>query len=334
MSKHTTLGFALAACIAAAAPSAFAQDAKAAEILAKTRKALGGAKLDALKTLAVEATAQRNMGQMQMSADVEMLLELPDKYVKSESSRGGMVNMSMNTGFNGDKAILPANATTSPGGMTVIRMGPGGQIQGDGPKLTDEQKAELNKTSVRAARTDISRFMLGWFGIAHPSLQATYTYAGEAESPDGKAHVIDVKDADGFEARLFVDQNNYLPLMVTYKSRQARFMTSSRTAATGQGTATTHGAPQVQTRPAPTQMSEEERKKAEQDTGFKFQRDLAESPMVEHSIFFDDWREVGGITFPHVMRRAAGGETSEEWTISKVKLNAKIDPKKFAADTK
>ena len=28
-------------------------------------------------------------------------------------------------------------------------------------------------------------------------------------------------------------------------------------------------------------------------------------------------------------RRAIGGTTSEEWTINKVKVNAKIDPKKF-----
>ena len=40
--------------------------------------------------------------------------------------------------------------------------------------------------------------MLGWFAAAHPSLSVEYTYAGEAESPDGKADVIDVKNADGF----------------------------------------------------------------------------------------------------------------------------------------
>ena len=42
---------------------------------------------------------------------------------------------------------------------------------------------------LRSARADISRLMLGWFAAAHPSLDAQYTYAGEAESPDGKADV-------------------------------------------------------------------------------------------------------------------------------------------------
>ncbi|MEO5894210.1 MAG: hypothetical protein ABIS06_00735 [Vicinamibacterales bacterium] len=40
-----------------------------------------------------------------------------------------------------------------------------------------------------------------------------------------------------------------------------------------------------------------------------------ESPMVEFSYFFEDWRETDGINFPHKVRRASGGETTEEWTI-------------------
>ena len=28
-------------------------------------------------------------------------------------------------------------------------------------------------------------------------------------------------------------------------------------------------------------------------------------------------------------RRATGGDTNEEWTVNKVKINPKIDPKKF-----
>ena len=59
-----------------------------------------------------------------------------------------------------------------------------------------------------------------------------------------------------------------------------------------------------------------------------------QSPMVDISIFFDDWREVDGVQFPHLMRRASAGTTNEEWTISKVRINPKIDAKKFAADTK
>ena len=52
-------------------------------------------------------------------------------------------------------------------------------------------------------------------------------------------------------------------------------------------------------------------------------------PTVEYSLFFDDWREIDGINFPHVIRRATKGTTEEEWTITKVKVNPKLDAKKF-----
>ena len=115
--------------------------------------------------------------------------------------------------------------------------------------------------------------MLGWFGTAHPALQATYTYAGEAESPDGKAHVIDVKNADGFAARLFIDQNNYLPLMVTYKGRQPRVMTSG-------GPMYTNAAAAAASRRTQTKRADadEERKKLAADTEKMLTQQIAEQP--------------------------------------------------------
>ena len=318
--KLTTIGCALAMVMTAGAGMAAAQDAKAAAVLAKTRQALGGAKLDAIRTLIVEASTERNLGQMQLASDVEIALEMPDKYLKTEVSRG-MMNMTINTGFNGDKAIMPANATMVGGGAMVIRMGPGGPVGGDAPTLTDAQKAEINTASVRSARTELSRMMLGWFGVAHTALKASYTYAGEAESPDGKAHVIDVKSADGFEARLFIDQNNHLPLMVTYKGRAPRVVTAGGPMVRSTPGGAAHGSAQP--------LTEEERRKRAQEAEQRVKQEMAEQPLVEFSMFFDDWRTVDGITFPHVMRRGSGGETSEEWTINKVKVNPKIDAKKF-----
>ena len=306
-----------------------AQDAKATEILAATRKAIGDKKLDALKTLSVNAAVQRNLGNFQSQAEVEMLLEMPDKYVKSDVSTG-MMNMSMATGFNGDKAILPSGMRMLPGGGMSITM-IGGAPSAHAPeaeKPTAEQLEQINTSQLRTYRQEISRFMLGWFGAAHPSVKATYTYAGEAESPDGKAYVIDVKDADGFAARLFIDQNSKLPLMVTYQGRQRQVMTSG--GAPGMRVASSGGgSEQRQTR---TLTEEEAKKLREQaDKSIADMKTMAAqpAPMIEYSLFFEDWREIDGINFPHVMRRAAKGTTDEEWTISKVKVNAKLDAKKF-----
>jgi hypothetical protein len=316
--RHQMIGISVAALVlAGGAAPAFAQDAKAAEILAAAQKAIGGTKLDALKGLSVQASVQRNVGSMQMQTETELLLEMPDKYVRSDVS-SGMMNMTMSAGFNGDRAILPAGATAASGGGMIIRMGGGAAMHADphgAEKPTPEQLEQMNSGAVRNARQEVSRLMLGWFAMPHPSLKAQYTYAGEAESPDGKAYVIDVKDEDGFAARLFIDQNSKLPLMLTYKGRQARMVTRTR----GPQVTTTQGRPQ--------QLSEEEAKRLRETA-------VAPAPMADFSLFFEDWREVDGVNFPHVVRRASEGATNEEWKVNKVTVNPKIDAKKFAVEAR
>jgi hypothetical protein len=304
------------------------EDKKAVDVLAASRKAIGGKQLDSLKSLSLQAALQRNAGNFQMNSDLELLVELPDKYMRSESSSNAMVNVANTLGFNGDRPLKSNGpAGIAPGGGMLIRMGgPGGPTSGSGEKPTPEQQQQIDRQMVRSARHDISRLMLGWFGMTHPSLSAQYTYAGEAESPDGKAYVIDVKNADGFAARLFIDENTQLPLMLTYQAPQPRIVTARgpRPAPAG-----AQPAPQAQTR----QVTEEERKKLAADADKQI-REMEKQPpvMIEYTLFFDEWREEDGINFPHALRRASAGTTTEEWTVNKVKVNPKIDPKKFETE--
>ena len=326
---------ALAAIVAFAQPVAFiAQEVgKAAEILAAARKAIGDKKLDTLKTFSVQSSLQRNVQTMQVTSDVEILLELPDKYLRSEVAGGGGMMMIAGggvTGFNGDRPLQKVNAGGMPGGGMVIRMGgAGGALPASGEKPTPEQLEQMNKSLVRNGRVEASRLMLGWFATAHPSANAQYTYAGDAESPDGKAYVIDVKNADNFTARLFIDQVTHLPLMVTYKGPQPRMVTQG---GGGRQVTPAGGNPHMVTMSA--SMTEEERKKAQAEAEKQIQEMQRAAPvMVDYTLFFDEWREADGIKFPFKMRRAMGSETTEEWTISKVKLNPKIDPKRFAGES-
>ena len=307
-----------------------AGDSKAAEVLAAARKAIGDKKLDTLKTLSVEAQVQRNAGAVQLTTDTEILLELPDRYLRADTSSGPM-SAGFSSGFNGDKVIRPAGANMAmAGGGMVIRMGgPGGPMPPPGEKPSPEEQARMDKAMLRSSRTELSRLMLGWFAAAHPSLSVEFTYAGEAESPDGKADVVDAKNADGFNARLFIDRETRLPLMVTYRGPQPRVVTAggpsrqaALPAAAGHGTA--------QQAPERREMTEEERKKAREEAERQLEA-LGTQPQatVEFTLFFDDWRDVGGIRFPHKLRRAVSGTTSEEWTVGRVKVNPKIDPKKF-----
>ena len=333
---------ALAAAIAFAQPVAFlAQEAgRAAEILAAARKAIGGSKLDAMKTFSVQSSVQRNAGSMQLNTDVEVVLDLPDKYLRSETPSGGGGGMMVMggsgvSGFNGDRALqkLTGNNLT-PGGGMVIRMGGGGASFGDDnkEKPTPEQLEQMNRSFVRNSQVEASRMMLGWFATAHPAAHAEYTFAGEAESPDGKAYVIDVKNADNFSARLFIDEQTNLPLMVTYKGPQSRVMTAGGPGALQQ-TAQGSGGGHVMTRNL-SDMSDEERKKALSEAEKQIQ-DMAKQPpaMVDYTIYFEEWREADGVKFPFRIRRASGGTTSEEWTVNKIKVNPKVDPKRFATPT-
>jgi hypothetical protein len=316
--------------------NAAAED-KATEVLAATRKAIGDKKLEALKTLSVEASMQRNVNTMQIASDVEILLELPGRYRRSDSSTGPM-SMSLTVGFNGDSVIRPANSSFTAGGGMVIRMGPGGPagaMPGGGEKLSPEEQERVDKQVLRSYRTELSRLMLGWFGSTHPALNAGYTYAGEAESPDGKAHVIDAKNADGFSARLFIDQATHLPLMVTYQGPQPRVITAGPATSSGPSRAESRDGGPMRMAPGQAagerrEMSEEDRKKAREAAEKQIAEMQKQPPaLVEFTIFFEDWQDVGGVKFPHKMRRASGGVTSEEWTVNKVKVNPKIDPKKF-----
>lgn len=347
--------FVLAAIVAAApmAQPALAQD-KAAEVLAKMRQAVGGGRLDALKTFSLEATSARNMGERQLVTDIELYLDLPDKFLRVDNITAPIAR-TMTSGFNGDKLIMPAGMAGAPGAPMVImngapmgggagmqRMtvevmaGGGGDMRGGGPggaAMTPEQRAMMAAGVIRSQRVELSRMMLGWFGTAHPGLKATYTYEGEAESPDGKAHIIGVKADGGFDARLFIDQATNLPLMVSYRAPEPiRVQNMGRPGAPANaavppppppppGAAGAHvmAPPPQAGQPA---ISQDEMQK-------QIQEAMKNRKMIEYRVYFADWKDADGIQFPHTLQRATGNETTEEWTIARVKINPKIDAKKF-----
>src|SRR5262245_18609529 len=52
---------------------------------------------------------------------------------------------------------------------------------------------------------------------------------------------------------------------------------------------------------------------------------------VEYRMYYADFRDVNGTKWPFRIRRAVGGQTIEETTFDRIRINAKIDPKKFEA---
>jgi predicted thioesterase len=46
-------------------------------------------------------------------------------------------------------------------------------------------------------------------------------------------------------------------------------------------------------------------------------------------MYFADYRDVDGLKLPFRIRRAVGGDTTEETTFDRFRINARIDAKRF-----
>jgi hypothetical protein len=108
-----------------------------------------------------------------------------------------------------------------------------------------------------------------------------------------------------------VDEETNLPLMISYKAPQPRVVTSNAMAPAG-------GHAMVASGDAGRQPLDAQRE---------------EPVMADYTLYFEEWRDADGVRFPFRMRRAMGGTTIEEWTVSKIKFNPKIDAKTFAVDS-
>jgi hypothetical protein len=58
---------------------------------------------------------------------------------------------------------------------------------------------------------------------------------------------------------------------------------------------------------------------------------LAQGKPIEYRLYYGDFRDVDGMKWPFRLRRAVAGETVEETTFDRIRINAKIDPRKFEA---
>src|SRR5262245_13130896 len=213
------------AAIAELFPNVKAQDAaaKAQQLIAQARAAMGGGKL---KSLSVTGAYRRTLGQMEMAGEVNYDLSLPDKVLKTETMNPMPgLEITRIEAINGDDVWEDQQQHGGGGGVVMFRRGPGGP----GGPPTDPQKAK--EALQLGVRSDFARLSLGWLLTTPTSFPVEFSYAGEAESPEGKADVLEVKGPGGFAARLFLDQKTHYPLMLSYNGRKPRFVT--QTAAPG-----------------------------------------------------------------------------------------------------
>jgi hypothetical protein len=120
---------------AAAAPSPESVQ-KAGQAVAEVRKALGGDKLAALKTLVASGQTRRIRGNNLVPIEFEISIELPDKYVRVDEFPAEDADPT-SAGFNGDGLIQIPPPPAMPAGrgapLDSGRGGPGGATPGAAP---------------------------------------------------------------------------------------------------------------------------------------------------------------------------------------------------------
>jgi hypothetical protein len=246
----------------------------------------------------------------------------PDKFYREETTTSGL-GLTRVDGFEGVRPFLDVSSSN-----------PGARVMVDRPNSDPAR----TKSALKRINTELARLLLGLVGTTQPALPVSYAYAGQAESPDGTAHVIDVTGPDDFKARLFVDTRTHLPLMIGYSELEPRPMrmltqhggpagggpaggTPPR-AVTAPGTA---GEPAVRRDLTPEQRAEMERElRAAEEVPRK---------LLEYRLYFSDYREVDGVQLPHRIARGTTEKTVEEWEIKSYKVNPTIKADRFKVGT-
>ena len=163
----------------------FAQARTADSVMAAARTALGGeAKIAGVKTFIATGRTKQVRGENLVPIEFEIQAELPDKYSRRDefpAQDAGPVT----AGFVADALVLiprPAPPPPRPG----MPAPPAGAME-----------AQL-RARMMQAKQDFARLMLGMFAGTTAAFPVTYAYVGQAEAPQGKADVIDVKGPGEF----------------------------------------------------------------------------------------------------------------------------------------
>ena len=297
-------------CLGAGQVPGLAQTRTADSVIAAARAALGGeAKIAGVKTFIATGRTRQVRGENLVPIEFEIQAELPDKYSRRDefpAQDAGPVT----AGFVGDALVLIPRPVPPPPRPGMPAPPPGAM------------EAQLRGRMMQA-KQDFARLLLGMFAGTTAAFPVTYSYVGQAEAPQGKADVIDVKGPANFAARLFIADNG-LPIMVTWQPPAGPGAGGARGAMGAQvpgaappTAAPPTAAPGTTAPPAPLAPPAP-----------------SVPPVPEQRMFFADYRDVDGLKLPFRLRRAAGAETTEETIFDRYRINAKVDPRRFDTTAK
>lgn len=267
------------------------------EVLLAARTALGGEeKLRSVNSLSVAGEFQRALqGGAVQSGDISLEFLLPDRFLRTQSMDlfGGVgVGLSFLTGLDGSNAWVDSRTNNADSNVTMVRQ-------------ADVQPSQ--EQLLKSTRAEFTRNLLMLLLTTPPSRPLQFTFAGEEQTPDGSAEVLEVTGSNGFDVRLFFDQKSHLPLMLSYRGATEQ-MTISRQQRTGRAS------------------SEEEAKKMADPAS---KRPTGPPPESEIQVRLSDYRAVDGILFPRHITRTVDNKVEEEWNLKTIKVNPPLKAGKF-----
>jgi len=236
-----------------------AQAPSAQAVVTSAREALGGEqRLSTVTSFTASGRTRQLRGNNLVPIEFEINCELPDKYVRKDEIPAQGTDATV-TGFVGDQLILSPTPPNRAGGPA--------------PLVVAQQR-------LVGVKQDFARLMLGIFAASFSPYPLTFKYIAEGDAPEGKADILDVAGPANFSARLVVQRDTHLPVMLMWQAPDP---------------------------PAP-----------------------GSPPMpVEHRLHYGDFRDVNGTKWPFRIRHAIAGQTIEETTFDRIRVNAKIDARRF-----
>lgn len=238
-----------------------AQAPSAQAVVAAAREALGGEqRLSAITSFTATGRTRQIRGNNLVPIEFEINCELPDKFVRRDEIPAQDSDTTV-TGFAGDQLIVSPTAPNRAGGPP--------------PQAGAQQR-------IVGIKQDFARLMLGVFAASFAPYPLTFKYLAEGDAPEGKADILDVAGPVNFSARLVVQRDTHLPVMVMWQAQAP-------------------GPPAPGSQPMP----------------------------VEHRLYYGDFRDVNGTKWPFRIRHAVAGQTIEETTFDRIRVNVKIDARRF-----
>lgn len=280
------------------------QPVDAPQVLAAARAALGGEqKLSAVRTFTATGRTRQVRGNNLVPIEFDISCELPDKFARTDEYPAQDAEPTT-IGFIGDAFIQRPPPPAGRGAPAAQR--------------------------VASVKQDFVRLTMGMFATSFSSYPVTFHYAAEGEAPEGKVDILDVAGPANFAAQLVVQRDTHLPVMLIWHVPASTVVV--RMPGQPMPNPLPPGAVIVDA-PAPpaAAASQAERDQYAATTAALRREALAQAKPIEYRLYYGDFREVDGVKWPFRLRRAIAGETTEEMTFDRFRVNAKIDPRKFEA---